>query len=67
MDERREQWFQFWGWIIFVLCAFFFIATTALAGDLLGVIASLLFLLACIVFLIPLIPKLRGRNRKDGR
>ena len=67
MDERREHLYHFWGWILFVVCAFFFIATTALAGDVLGVIASLLFLLACVIFLIPLIAKLRAGKRKNAR
>lgn len=67
MDERREQLFHLWGWIVFIVCAFFFIATTALAGDLLGVIASLLFLLACVIFLIPLVPKLKAGKRKGDR
>ncbi|MEX0921619.1 MAG: hypothetical protein WD489_08675 [Rhodovibrionaceae bacterium] len=66
MDERSEHRFHLWGWIVFVVCAFFFIATTALAGDVLGVIASLLFLLACVLFLIPLLAKDRARKR-DSR
>lgn len=66
MNERREHLFHFWGWIVFIVCAFFFIATTALAGDILGVIASLLFLIACVIFLIPLIAKLRSGKTEDG-
>lgn len=67
MDERTEHWVHFWGWIVFVVCAFFFIAATALAGDVIGVIASVLFLIACVIFLIPLVPKLRNSKKSGDR
>ena len=63
MNERSEHRFHLWGWIVFIVCAFFFIATTARDGDLLGVIASLLFLFACVLFLIPLLAKDRARRK----
>ena len=47
--------FQITGWILFIFSALFFIATSFRAGDMLGLTGGLLFLLACFVFLIPLI------------
>ncbi len=46
---------QITGWILFIFSALFFIATSFRAGDMLGLTGGLLFLLACFVFLVPLI------------
>lgn len=45
--------FEFAGWLLFTLSALAFIWSTAKAGDMVGVVASILFLLACFVFLVP--------------
>jgi hypothetical protein len=50
-DRRRKT--EVWGWCLFIASAVFFVASTARSGDLLGLIGSLLFLFACIVFLMP--------------
>jgi hypothetical protein len=42
-----------WGWCLFIVSAVFFVASTVKSGDLLGIIGSLFFLFACIVFLVP--------------
>lgn len=41
------------GWLLFTASAIGFTWSTAAAGDTVGVIASLLFLVACLVFLVP--------------
>ncbi len=41
------------GWCLFIVSAVFFIASTARSGDVLGLVGSLFFLFACIVFLVP--------------
>ena len=41
------------GWVIFVVCAGFFIASSLRSGDAVGLAGGVLFLLACIVFLVP--------------
>jgi hypothetical protein len=53
----RNKRLQLYGWMLFLVCSFFFIADNAIAGDLLGVAGSVVFLLGCVVFLIPLIQK----------
>lgn len=44
---------QLWGWLLFVLSAVFFIASSVRSGDLLGLAGALLFFVACFVFLVP--------------
>jgi hypothetical protein len=43
------------GWILFIVCALFFMAAAWRNQDLLTFIGSLVFLLACLFFLIPLL------------
>jgi len=54
-NQERERRFQLYGWLLFAVCSFFFIADSAAAGSAVGIIGSVIFLLACIVFLIPLV------------
>ncbi len=42
------------GWVLFVICAIFFIASSLKNHDTLTFLGSVVFLIACIVFLIPL-------------
>jgi hypothetical protein len=44
---------QIFGWVLFILSACGFIASSLRSGDVLGLIGGVLFLLACVVFLIP--------------
>lgn len=60
-DKQREMSFSLWGWILFVVCALFFIASSLQGRDVLGIIGSLIFLAACFVFLYPLVI----RNRRE--
>jgi uncharacterized Tic20 family protein len=59
-DEMKEDQikeginFQIAGWILFVICAVFFIASSLKNHDTLTFIGSVIFLIACIVFLIPI-------------
>lgn len=53
--QKRVLKFQLWGWMLFVLSALFFTAASIRIGDVLSLLGSLLFLFACILFLIPLI------------
>lgn len=44
---------EFWGWVLFLLCAVAFTAAGLRDGDVLLTAGSLLFLIACVLFLIP--------------
>ena len=54
-DKSRERKFHLWGWILFVVCAGFFIASAAEANNILGLAGSIIFLVACLVFIVPLL------------
>jgi hypothetical protein len=54
-SHQREKKYNLWGWILFMVCAGFFIASALQNGDVLYLIGSIVFLLACIVFIIPLV------------
>jgi len=56
-DRKRERKFHLWGWILFLVCAGFFIASSIASGSTLGLIGSIIFLAGCVVFIIPLVVK----------
>ena len=47
------QRFDLWGWILFLICALFFTAAGLRDGDVLITVGSVVFLLACGLFLVP--------------
>ncbi len=55
VEKRKvfEEKYQIWGWILFIVSALFFMATSIRAGDILGLLGGAFFLMACFVFLIP--------------
>ena len=54
--------YQLWGWILFIICAGFFMASSIKNQDTLGLVASIIFLIACVVFIIPLLFKKQHKN-----
>jgi len=63
-NKNKEKQYNLWGWLLFLVCAVFFIASAIVSGDILYLIGSIIFLVACIVFIIPLVVD-RGRDEKD--
>jgi len=63
-DKNRERKFHLYGWVLFLVCAFFFIASGIKGGDFLTVAGSFIFLAGCVVFIIPLVVK--NNQGKDG-
>lgn len=53
---------EIWGWILFVVCALFFMAAGWRNRDMLTLIGSILFFVACLFFLMPLL-----RSRAEPR
>ena len=51
--------YQLWGWVLFIVCALIFIASSILMRDNLMLVGSIFFLVACVVFLIPLLKTLK--------
>ncbi len=65
MTEHRkkgDEKLQLWGWLLFIICALFFIAASIQADDVLTLIGSTIFLGACILFIIPLVAKRKGKE-----
>jgi len=59
---------QLTGWILFVISATFFIASSIKAGDPLSLIGGLFFFVSCFLFIYSLIKsgKPRGNRDNDG-
>ena len=58
--------YQIVGWILFIICAIFFIASSLKNHDFLTFIGSVIFLIACIVFFIPQV-RLSKRAENDKK
>ena len=63
-DKNRERKFHLWGWILFLVCAGFFIASSVKSDNTLGLTGGIIFLAACVVFIIPLV--IKGNQDKDN-
>ena len=50
----KEIRYQLVGWWLFILCAVFFIASAIKNKDVFTLVGSIIFLIACIVFILPL-------------
>ena len=68
MGESRESdaVFHIAGWILFILCAALFLFSALRDGDGVLALASLIFLAACILFLVPLL-RPRGVGPEEAR
>ena len=55
--KSREKKFHLLGWILFLVCAGFFIASNIDGGNTLGLAGSIIFLVGCLVFIFPLVTK----------
>ena len=50
---QKGRDYDLWGWLLFVVSAMFFIASSIRAGDVIGLLGGVFFLLACVAFLVP--------------
>jgi hypothetical protein len=55
--RSKSSRYELCGWLLFVFSAIFFISSSIRAGDLLSLLGGILFLIACFVFIIPLLSK----------
>ena len=67
MSQTTQQRFQLWGWVLFILSAVFFMASSIRAEDPVSLIGGALFLVACFVFLVPLLTELAGSSNSLAR
>ena len=56
-SKNRERKYHLIGWGLYLVCACFFIAASIRSGNTLYLIASIIFLIGCVVFIIPLTKK----------
>lgn len=61
-DRDRAKKLHLWGWLLFLGCAVFFIASAVKGGDILGLVGSVIFLVGCVFFIIPL---MTGGNQDE--
>ena len=54
--DKLKQRFEMWGWIVFLACAVCFILSYLVTSpNWFGLIASVLFLIGCVVFIAPFV------------
>ena len=66
MDVNLRARFELLGWLLFIGSAGFFTYSSVRAGDPAAIIGSLLFLVACFIFVRPVISTLTIRNRSQS-
>jgi len=52
---RQTNRYHIIGWVLFIICAIFFMASSLKNNDIWTFTGSIIFLAACVVFLIPLL------------
>ncbi|MGD8243111.1 MAG: hypothetical protein PVF55_09855 [Desulfobacterales bacterium] len=52
---KRKDRFALAGWLLFILCAAFYLASSLKNQDPLATIGSVLFIVACLVFMVTLV------------
>ena len=60
MSQHARHRYQLWGWILFIGSAIFFMASSIRANDPVSLIGGALFLVACFVFLVPLVSEFKA-------
>lgn len=55
MSKNNEEKYHWVGWGLFIVCALFFLVSSWKNRDGYALAASLVFLVACLVFLVPLV------------
>lgn len=63
--QVRDLEFQLLGWILFIVCAICFIASGWKNQDILSFVGSIVFFIACIFFVIPLVGKYQQLKQLD--
>ena len=64
MNKKTEIIMHLSGWIFFLICAVLFAVSGILTADLLITAGSIIFFIACIFFLIPLVLELKYSGKK---
>jgi predicted membrane channel-forming protein YqfA (hemolysin III family) len=57
--DKTEKRYHLAGWLLFIICAVFFIAQSLTDNNMLGLSGSIIFFAGCVAFLIPLVSNWR--------
>lgn len=60
---EKEIKYQLAGWVLFVVCSLFFIVSSFKNRDVLAFTGSAVFLIACILFLVPLVRSIKKTGK----
>lgn len=60
--SARGKKLQVLGWTLFIVCSFFYMASSIRNDDMIGLGGGIFFFLACLVFLVPI---LAGKPFRD--
>ena len=55
MSNKSDEKYHWAGWGLFIVCAIFFLVSSWKNRDGYALIASIVFLVACLVFMVPLV------------
>ncbi len=66
MSQNTQHRFLLWGWVLFIGSAIFFMIASFRSGDLLSLTGGALFLVACFVFLAPLLAQRAAEAGETG-
>jgi hypothetical protein len=50
-NPKKRGEYDLWGWLLFVISALFFMASSIRAGDVVGLLGGIFFFVACAAFL----------------
>ena len=64
-NTNQEVKFNLLGWILFLVCAVLFVASSIKNHDIIALTASIVFLIACVVFMIPLLRMIADGKTKQ--
>ncbi|PLX71285.1 MAG: hypothetical protein C0602_01375 [Denitrovibrio sp.] len=63
LNEIKNMKFQLYGWMLFIFCALLFILSGAVNRDILTFAGSVVFFVACIFFIVPLLSELSDSKK----
>jgi len=55
MSNKCEYFFNMAGWVLFLICSLFYIYNSIQADDPIYLAGSVIFLVACVSFMVPMI------------
>ena len=64
-EKNKDLKAQLWGWVLFAICAVLYTLSGVRAQDILTIAASIIFLLGCVVFMIPLVRAIMHDNQSE--